>query len=313
MQFLESEVATPASTPKPGDLDMGKLKREYYFSVTKRIIDSSDFLFPGKLADESIFKRDNDLVGIVRSLCDLISKCYSQNVIVKVLATHTDLKEYGGLKFSESSDLFKAHDSLGIERNDASKDGWEIDLLIRPAVIAFHEHQKGRDKDYSVWLKGIVWMSGKEHSLVPKENKSAGRKAKRRSRRKRDPTTSTEESSEDTDEVKPAKRSKTRGNKKESTQPQESPSKVDMSYSGVTTGYLSQGLAHPSSPASGKTKPSFNTPIGRSLGLRQAEAAQIMKDAVSKKSKTSHGGSLRGGSESANYCDLTGDDQKASR
>jgi hypothetical protein len=111
------------------------------------------------LEDDVALKRCQDLVDIIRLLVDLCSQLYAQNVRIRVLASEDDFKEFGETRFSVASKLVSAHASLRIhEKDDTSRDGSPIDLVVQPAIIAYNDKRPETDSEYSVWLKAIVWM-----------------------------------------------------------------------------------------------------------------------------------------------------------
>lgn len=162
-------IIDPPESKKPeSDADIYRLarKEKAYEVYADRFLSTCD-VFLNDLDSDAALKLRTELMSLNRMLGDLCAKLYAQNVRIRVLASRKDFAEFGGTTFSVDSKLMLAHGSLNIHDNDDhSKDGWPLDLIVQPAIIAYHNKRAESDNEYSVWLQGVVWTAGKRGPLI---------------------------------------------------------------------------------------------------------------------------------------------------
>jgi hypothetical protein len=138
-------------------------KSKFCEQRANRVLESCGALLHPLEGDKAV-ERQKDLIGMIESFDEFSASIHAQNVRIRVLASEEDFKDVGETTFSAGSRLMSAHASLKLhDKDDKSRDGSAIYLLIQPAIIAYNCKRSETDNEYRVWLKAVVWMGGDSH------------------------------------------------------------------------------------------------------------------------------------------------------
>ncbi|KAK5942985.1 hypothetical protein PMZ80_003990 [Knufia obscura] len=125
------------------------------------------------------FRRRTSLKNLLHDTGEYLTQLWMQKVHIATL----DLPELGHSPFRIGAEEYEPHNRLKLddEKTDTSLDGWPIQMVVQPAIVACGNEQ-GADyaKLKKIWTRAIVWVSSGGRSdpvrppLKPAEQTSVG-------------------------------------------------------------------------------------------------------------------------------------------
>ena len=158
MQMLDP----PNHTVRPGaDTDrhnlINDMKEAYYLRQVDTFEHQCAVIFLETRTGQSLIKRTEELKKIFRRAGTLAAKLAAQKVDVQV--EYLDqLPNYTENGFSNESEVMQLDYFMRGDEDDPSWNGWEIDLIVEPAILAFGDEHGENYDDWKVWTKARVWI-----------------------------------------------------------------------------------------------------------------------------------------------------------
>lgn len=162
-------------TPTAAQKASAKRREERYDELVDQFDKGRSSCLYRPCTQSELFRRRTSLKNLLHDTGEYLTRLWSQKVYIEIL----DLAELRHNPFKIAAEEYEPHNRLKLddEQNDTRLDGWPIQAVVQPAIVAYgNEQGEEYAKLRKIWSKAIVWVSsgGGLESMRPTEQTSAG-------------------------------------------------------------------------------------------------------------------------------------------
>jgi hypothetical protein len=149
-------MVDPPEQQSKGQSSSHLQKKEEYYHHTTFLFDSGPARVLYRQCDsQHASQRHKELLEIMRTAGQLFISLWKQKVFIAAWG----LEKFQKMPFSIASNEMMAHPAMGLEEGDTRMDGWPVQMVVQPAIVAFGNEDGSNYNEYKVWAKALVWLS----------------------------------------------------------------------------------------------------------------------------------------------------------